>query len=196
MKAHKIFFLCVSAAGWMLLTCLGCRSVFAPAPAPAPILIPTATPTVNLTPVCGMTPVSIPAPYAMAWPASGVTVIRDLATWNSYFTYVNGTNPHLPIYLPPAATPTPVPPPPLPVNFSNQMVVLENLMETCNNIGETVTITNVCVGPTQVTVNVADSVCTTCPFCNNDSATQVITSAVAVPQSSLPVTVVYTTTTY
>ena len=188
--AKNVFYLLT--LGTLVLFTWACTHVYTPN---APVItIPVPTPTPNLTPVCGMTPVTLSGPYSLNWLASGVTVIRDLATWNSYFTYVQGTNPSFPIIpVTPGPSPTPIPPP---VDFTTQMVVLENLRETCNNLGEMVTITNVCVGPTQVTVDVTDSVCGSCPVCNNTMATQLITSIVAVPRSDLPVSVVTTTVTH
>ena len=151
------------------------------------MLTPTATPspipTVNLTPVCGAIPATISGGmYGLA--NSGVHVLHNPTEWNNF-----SSNGYLTLTF--AGTPTPSPGVPTPpVDFNTQMVVVAAVPEPCDNT--TLTITDVCVGPTEVTVDVTASTCITCPMCNMASMYCMVTSAVAAPQSSLPVSVIYT----
>jgi len=162
---------------FLVLTCLvplACR-VRTPL-SPAPI---TPTPTVNSTPICGMTPITgLYGPLALA--DSGIQVIKTTAQWDNF---VAQTPPYI------SLTPTPTPSNP-PVNFTSQMIITAGVPEPCDNTS--VSITNVCESPSQVTVYVTSTTCTTCPYCNMASEYTDLESMVAVPFSNAPVSVVTT----
>ncbi len=164
---------------------------------PTPLATPTASPTVNLTPVCG-TPTTVSSLLgSLSMSSPGVYVIQNATEWNNFlnppgkFSFVTPVPTDTPA---PGATPTPTPVVTTPVNFADQMLILTTVAQVCNNT--TLTLSSVCEGPTQVTVNVGSSTCTSCPACFTVSAYTVVTNAVAVPQSSLPVSVAYTYSTY
>ena len=168
--------------------CQGGSVSMSPLPLPAGPSLPqaTPTPTVNLNPVCGSTPVAMPSGiYSLL--DSGVQVIHDSPEWNQYASSPLAVV----IYPTPQPTPTPIP---TPVDFTQQMLVVAAIPQPCYNT--TLTITDVCEGPSQVTVYVDSSSCASCPMCNMASRWAMITSAVAVPQSSLPVSVVYSYSSY
>lgn len=137
-----------------------------PNPGPAP----TITPTINLTPVCGFTQISL----GMHALNAGPSVIRSLADWNTFCSYGSGT-----LTLTPVPTPTSYPAPP--VDFSSQMLIL---FERAMCDFSTYDFISVCEGPTQITVtgNIIDA----CFTCNAGSSWANYT-ALVVPQSSLPV---------
>lgn len=153
-----------------------------PTPTPVPI-IPTITPTPNQTPVCGMTPVTVTLGN-LSLADSGVQVIQNAAQWKTFSTAAGPF-----VYL----TPTPTPPPP-PVNFANQMIITAGVPQPCDNTS--VTITNVCEGPSQVLIYVTYTTCASCVMCEMASEYTELGSIVAVPQSSLPVSVVTTNISY
>jgi hypothetical protein len=135
---------------------------------------PTGTPTLNTTPVCGYTLYSLGTVSIQAGPS----LIRSQADWLTFWS--NGTG-QIAFYIPPAPSPTPMPPPAPPVDFSKQMLIMM-IAPVCPS--SSLQITNVCEGPTQVTVfanNVA-----ACVMCNM-SASWGYAAAIAVPQSNLPV---------
>jgi hypothetical protein len=127
-----------------------------------------------------MTPFALLPMELFALADAGIHVIQSQTDWNSFIQpaglYFGGT---------PTATPQPAP-----VDFTTQMVITAGEPAPCNNTSQT--ITNVCVGPTQVTVYVTQDTCVTCPQCNMASMYCSIDSAVVVPKSDLPVSIVYT----
>lgn len=172
----------------MGLTAGACNRAVSTGPMPNGVAAPTATPTPNLTPVCGFTAVPTPLGGGGALGNAGVYVLHNLTEWNNYIA-----NTYQPIaFIGPTPTPTPVPIPP--VNFATQMLIVAAVPEPCDNT--TLTITSVCESPSLVTVNVTAADCTSCPQCNVASAYSMVTSAVAVPLSNQPVTVITTTVTY
>jgi hypothetical protein len=129
-----------------------------------------------LTPVCGFTPLAIGGTVSLSY--HGPSVIRNLAEWQGLFASTG-----MIIF---AGTPTPTPPPP-PVNFANLMLIL-SFTTVCPT--SAVSITGVCEGPNQITISATNT--PLCVFCNVGT-TFYLWSAIAVPQSSLPV--VWNTTT-
>ena len=171
----------VGAAAVVLLGC-NAKNKITPTDPVTPLSLGTPTP--NLTPVCGMTPVTIPIGY-YGLADSGVHVIQNTAQWNAF---IQPTGLVI-LNLTPVPTPTP---PPSPVDFAGQMIITAGVPQPCDNTS--VAITEVCVGPTQVTIYVTYNTCVTCPICNMGSTYASIQSAVAVPQSSLPVSIISTYT--
>lgn len=168
----------------LCLSAFGCHGVYRLPSDPSLPTPPTATATPNLTPVCGVTPITMPL-LTYKFADSGIQVIQNAAQWYS-FDVPGG------IVFYPTPVPTPAPPPP-PVDFNNQMIVTAGEPQPCNNT--VLTITNVCEGPNFVTVYVTSSTCTSCPMCNV-AADYCLVTAVAVPQCNLPVSVVTTYVTY
>jgi hypothetical protein len=147
---------------------LACKRPWPVMPNPGPA--PTITPTINMTPVCGFTQISLGTHSLKAGPS----VIRSLADWQTFCSYGMGT-----LTLTPVPTPTSFPAPP--VDFSTQMMIVY-VTTICPTF--TYAFTSVCEGPTQITVtgNYVDA----CLFCNVGASWGTFT-ALVVPQSSLPV---------
>jgi hypothetical protein len=160
-----VLFLVLCFAPW------ACQQPIAMSPAVPPV-VPTATP--DTTPVCGFSVVSLGTSSLSAGPS----IIRSLADWQTFCSYGTGT-------IPLGPTPTPTPPPP-PVDFSSQMLILM-VSPVCAS--STLQVTSVCEGPSTITVT-ANNV-QACAICNM-AANWGYFSALAVPQSSLPVTWVLT----
>jgi len=175
-KKMALLALAVGTSAWVLLGCNASNKI-TPAGPSAPLALGTPTP--NLTPVCGMTPVTLTGGmYALS--NAGIHVLHNAA---EYDAFVAATSLNF-ISLTPVPTATPAAPP---VDFSQQMIVTAGMPQPCDNT--TLTLTNVCVGPTQVTINATYDTCGTCPQCNVASMYASV-YAVAVPQSSLPVSIV------
>jgi hypothetical protein len=138
-----------------------------PNPGPAP----TITPTINMTPVCGFTEISL----GMHAVNAGPRVIRNLTDWQTFCSYGLGNI----ITSTPMPTPTSYPTPP--VDFSNQMLILYE-QAVCSFA--TLEFNSVCEGPTQITVtaNMVDA-CFTC----NATGSWGNFTALVVPQSGLSV---------
>ncbi len=156
-------------------------AVLTATPTSSMVPVLTATPVPSLAPGCGMTPVIMPLAL-LPLADSGIHVIQNMVQWDQ-FCQPGGNL----VYFTPVPTPTP---PPAPVNFANQMIISAGDPQPCDLT--TTTITDVCVGPSQVTVYVTSQTCNTCLQCNLASSYTNLSSMVAVPQSNLPVSVVYT----
>jgi hypothetical protein len=166
----KISLLLVMAMTFLTAGFWGCGRTPLPTPPPAP----TATPTATTAPICSSTIIILPigaSGVAGVVGLSNYAVIRNLTEWQALYSRPFGTSP---------ATPIPIPTPP--VNFATQMLVFVANASLCPL--STWSITDVCESSTQVTVSLNDN--QPCVFC---SATDGIDnlSAVAVPQSNLPV---------
>ena len=116
---------------------------------------------------------------------AGVHVIQNTIQWND-FNQSGGF-----FFF---ATPTPMPTPLPPVDFSSQMIITAGDPQHCDLTSST--ITNVCEGPTNVTIYVTSSTCISCFSCGLASSYTNINSAEAVSQSNLPVSIVYTYVSY
>ncbi|HJT24470.1 MAG TPA: hypothetical protein VJ873_07820 [bacterium] len=131
----------------------------------------TPTPTVNLTPVCGFTTISLGEKTGLGAPS----VIRTLSDWNTFFSLPG------PILYLATPTVTPVVPTP-PVDFSTQMLIVYSNAIICPN--SILQVNDVCEGPSQIIVS-ANNVWV-CPVCFAASPYRNF-SALAVPQSNLPI---------
>ena|GEM_PF-4038382 len=171
----------------LTLYAAGCRGIgslpLAPPPPPVPTYapMPTGTPTVNPTPICGFTDLGV----GMSWiGSSGTTstfVIQTAAQWAADNSTQASTNPPLSIS----------------VDFNRQMVleVSEFDYYNCGCSSVPPSITSVCFYSDHVEVdyNHAGSYCPPPPpgripvMCNSFFSLP-LQDAVAVPQSSLPVT--------
>ncbi len=148
---------------------LACKRPLPVMPNPAPT--PTITPTVDMTPVCGFTQISLGIHALNAGPR----VIRNLTDWQTFCSYGLGS------IIPSTPVPTPTSYPTPPVDFSTQMMIL---YEKADCSDSHLDIISVCEGPTQITVtgnNVAG-----CIFCGAITSSGTFT-ALVVPQSGLPV---------
>ncbi len=149
-----------------------CQQPFGVGPQPPST---TPTPTAITTPVCGFTLISL---GTKAVSASLPSVIQNTAEWQAFCGISSGM-----ISLTP--TPTVVPTPP--VNFDSQMLILYTTY-VCPLYS--LQVTQVCEGPSQITVT-ANNV-ESCILCNVAADFDYV-SALVVPQSNLPV--VWATTT-
>ena len=166
--------LCVSGTHWDSTTC-GCVPNSSPSPTPTPL--PGS--------VCGFTRLTPTDSVALGVYANAV--IHNQTEWVQFLSQP-GTNPYN--SPTPPSVPTPGAPP---VNFSQQMLVVIAGGCPCDSL-TTQTITDVCVGPTQVTVYVTADTCFSCMICQWVPSYGCVVQEVAVPQSSLPVSWVITQT--
>lgn len=173
-KIQGLFFTLILVS--FALAPLACNKPYTLGPfTPPPTSTPTLTATPNLTPVCGFTLIGL-GPKVIDYP--GPMVIRNSSDWNTFCSYSTGI-----VYI--SGTPTPTPTPP--VDFTKQMLILY-MTVVCPT--STLQVTNVCEGPTQVTVSANNLLA--CVFCNSASSSGNM-EALVVPQSSLPVVWNYTT---
>lgn len=180
MGLKKGVFLLLTTLGFAFLG-VSCYPVVTVPLAPTPV--PTTTATAAPTPVCGfrvLTPTD-----TLALGAGGISVIHDESQW---VQFLNQPGTPLLVSLTPVPTPTPGPPP---VDFSQEMLVVIGDSCPCHSL-TTWTVTGVCVGPSEVTVDVASDTCETCMLCEDIPTRDCIVQEVAVPQSSLPVSFVIT----
>src|SRR5579885_2536180 len=120
----------------LALSCFAPWACHLPTPVgPFPVASPTATPPMNLTPVCGSTPVTaLQGTLSLSMP--GVIVVRDQTQWNDFFNPPGKSAFITPV---PTSTPVAIPTPPLPVDFNTQMLVLVAEQPYCNNTSNTIT---------------------------------------------------------
>jgi len=165
-----IFFILLMAL--MPLACT--KGVSIPATPLASGSTPTPTTTISTTVVCGFSPVTLPG-NVVSIAKPNPTIIHNLTEWNAYYTGFTG------IYG------TPVPIPTAPIDFSTQMLLI-GWTPVCP--AENVNLVSLCEGPSQITANF--TVQEPCFLCYA-TASFAYPWAVAIPQSSLPLAVNYTT---